>query len=127
MAIPAEQGLVKHYTRTFSTADPQTIAYTVEGGIGDVDLSPQLQGQGVAVFVDNQLDTNVTIDIYANVKIYGETFKVYLGSFTVASGSDGGMSAGFGLLKQGLEVVVTPDSAPASAADVVVAIVPSNG
>ena len=129
MAIPAEQGLVKHYTASFTagSTDPVTISYTVPGGVRDVDLSAQLQGQGVAVFVNNTADFHVNVDIYATTSIYGETFKVYIGSFTVGASSDGGMATGFGLLKQGMEVVVTPASAPSDNADVVVAIVPSNG
>lgn len=129
MAIPAEQGLVKHYTASFAagSTDSVTISYTIPGGVRDVDLSAQLQGQGVAVFVNNTADVPVDVDIYANTSIYGEAFKVYIGSFTVGANSDGGMATGFGLLKQGVEVVVTPASAPSANADVVVAIVPSNG
>src|SRR5690606_25098276 len=129
MAFPAEQGLVKHYTASFTagSTDPVTISYTVPGGVRDVDLSAQLQGQGVAVFVNNTADFHVNVDIYANTSIYGETFKVYIGGFTVGAHSDGGMATGFGLLKQGVEVVVTPASVPSDNVDVVVAIVPSNG
>lgn len=129
MAIPAEQGLVKHYEVSFEAndGDTKTITYTVEGGLRDVDLSPQLQGQGIAVFVDNPSDVNMVIDIYAKIRVYDEEHTVFLESFTADPGNDIGCSTGFGLMKRDVEIHVTPDSAPSSAVDVVVAVVPTNG
>lgn len=129
MAIPVEQGLVKQFTATLpaGSTDPVTISYSVPGGIGDVDLSPQIQGQGVAIFVDNPADTQVSVDVYTTVTIYGESYKAFVGSFTVGANAEGGMVTGFGVIKKGLEIQVTPATEPGAAADVVIAVVPSNG
>lgn len=131
MAIPAEYGLVKYFTATLTggSTDPVEIKYTLPGGLPTVsaDLASQMQGQGAAVFVNNTSDVEVTVDIYTTIKIYDNDFKVFLGSFAVASGQDGGMALGYGLIKRGFEVVVTPAAAPSADADVTVAIVPTNG
>lgn len=129
MAIPAEHGLVKHFEVDFAAGETttKTVSYAVEGGIGNIGLSSQLQGQGVAVFVDNPLDVDVTVKLFSSVKIYDRMFKVYLHEFTVAAQADGGIAAGYGLIKRGFEVVVKPEAGPTSAGTVTVAIVPSNG
>lgn len=129
MAIPAEYGLVKHFDVDFAAGETtaKTVSYAVEGGIGNIGLSSQLQGQGVAVFVDNPLNVDVTVKLFSSVKIYDRMFKVYLHEFTVPAQSDGGIAAGYGLIKRGFEVVVKPEAGPTSAGTVTVAIVPSNG
>lgn len=132
MAIPAEQELVKHYTVTFAADDgagtAKDVFYTLDGTSNAADLSPQLQGQGVAVFVQNpSSETGITVSIYAKTKIYGDEFDVFLGSFEVGAGEDGGYAVGFGLMRKGMKMTITNNEAVTSATDVVVAIVPSNG
>ena len=131
MPFPAEQGLVKYFVKELAagSTDPITYSYSLPGGLPttNIDLSSQIQGQGVAVFVDNPSDVNFKVDVYSTIRIYGEDFRVYLGSFAVELGSEGGMAVGFGLVKRGLEVVVTPDNAPTETVEVTVAIVPTNG
>lgn len=131
MAIPAEQGLVRQYTASFDASEPagtvKSIYFTQDGTEDTFDYTVNLQDQGVAIFVDNPLDSDITVKLFASMNIYGETFEAKIGEFSVPAGEDAGYAAGFGQLRKGFRVDVSNDSAPSSAGNVVVAVVPSNG
>ena len=131
MAIPAEGGLVKQYKANFANGAPAdtavTVYFTEDGTSQSADRSPQMQGQGAAIFLDNPSTVGITADIYATVKIYGAEYDVKLGSFEVAPSSDAGYSVGYGLIRKNLRVVLKNQEDMPAAAAVTVAIVPSNG
>lgn len=131
MAIPTEQGLVKHYSASFAASETagsvKTIYYTQDGTAGTFDFTVQLQRQGAAIFLDNPLDVDITANIYATMKIYGTDYEVKVGEVHVPATSDQGYVMGFGQLRNNLRLDISNDAAPTAAGDVVVAIVPSNG
>lgn len=129
MAIPAEQGLVKHYTVTIPAGSDQVdLYYTLDGTEDSTDLSPQLQGQGIGVYVQNASGPNVWVNVYTNVKIYGEEFRSYVNRFRVYAGRDAGAVIGFGQMKRKVHLKIVAEGGPVdSDVELVVAIVPSNG
>lgn len=132
MAIPAEGGLVKQYRVTFASGAPagtiNSVYFTEDGTQNSADRTPQMQGQGAAIFLQNpSAESGFTADIYTTVSIYGKDYEVKVGSFDVAPSSDAGYTVGYGLLRKGLRVDVKNDAAVSADTNVTVAIVPSNG
>ena len=132
MPIPAEGGLVKQYSATFSSGTAantvKSVYFTEDGTNTTFDRSVQLQGQGVAVFVDNPAsDTDIKVTLFGTVSLYGTDYEVKLGEFTVPASSQEGFAVGYGLIRKGLRIDLENSAAPAADANIVMAVVPCNG